>query len=50
MADIIAEALVAEEGADLSALAQRVAELADAHPLYAGVEPFLQHPTTQGAP
>ncbi|WP_026551058.1 serine hydroxymethyltransferase [Arthrobacter sp. Br18] len=42
VADIIAEALVAAEGTDLSALARRVAELADAHPLYTGVEPFLQ--------
>ncbi|MBT1001603.1 serine hydroxymethyltransferase [Paenarthrobacter sp. DKR-5] len=37
VADIIAEALVAPDGADLSALAARVRGLADAHPLYPGV-------------
>ncbi len=50
VADIIAAALTAEEGADLSGLAARVAELAEAHPLYDGVTPFLRQPTGQGTP
>ncbi|MBG6183654.1 glycine hydroxymethyltransferase [Arthrobacter sp. CAN_A214] len=50
VADIIAAALTAEEGADLSGLAARVAGLADAHPLYDGVEPFLRQATGPGTP
>ena len=37
VADIIAEALIAPEGADTTALAERVAVLADRYPLYAGL-------------
>ncbi|GAA5229950.1 serine hydroxymethyltransferase [Arthrobacter cryoconiti] len=37
VADIIAEALMADDDADLSGLHQRVHELAGAHPLYASV-------------
>lgn len=37
VADIIAEALMADDDADLSGLHQRVNELAGAHPLYASV-------------
>jgi glycine hydroxymethyltransferase len=37
VADIIAEALMADAGADLSSLRHRVETLAAAHPLYPGV-------------
>jgi glycine hydroxymethyltransferase len=37
VADIIAEALMADDDADLSGLRERVAALADAHPLYPSV-------------
>ncbi|NYE95223.1 glycine hydroxymethyltransferase [Psychromicrobium silvestre] len=40
IADIIAEALIAEADADLSSLAQRVQALAEAHPLYPDVAPL----------
>jgi glycine hydroxymethyltransferase len=37
VADIIAEALIADAGAELSGLRRRVAVLAAAHPLYPGI-------------
>ena len=37
VAEIIAEALIADAGADLSGLRTRVQALAAAHPLYPGV-------------
>jgi glycine hydroxymethyltransferase len=40
VADIIAEALIADAGADLSGLRHRVEALAAAHPLYPGVAPL----------
>jgi glycine hydroxymethyltransferase len=40
VADIIAEALMADDGADLTGLRERVTALADAHPLYPSVANF----------
>ncbi len=40
IADIIAEALIADAGTDLGPLAQRVQVLAEAHPLYPDVAPL----------